>query len=70
MPLYANECPADLEEVAEAYYMDALDAADAAAFEEHLMVCDECLHIVEATEKYVRSLRESLERIQTEPDAR
>jgi hypothetical protein len=38
--------------------MDTLDAVDAAAFDEHLLVCDECWGIVEATEKYVRAIQQ------------
>jgi len=37
-----------------------LSAADAAAFEEHFLVCDECLARVEATDGYVRSMKEAL----------
>jgi hypothetical protein len=43
--------------------MDTLDAADAAAFDQHLLVCDECWGIVEATEAYVRAMREAAERL-------
>ena len=70
MSLGATRCPANPDEVAEAYCMDALDAADDAAFDEHLLVCDECWGIVEATEQYVRAMRVAAERIQTEPDPR
>jgi hypothetical protein len=58
--LDANQCPADPEEVAETYSLDMLSAADAAAFEEHFLVCDECLARVEATDGYVRSMKEAL----------
>jgi hypothetical protein len=37
--------------------MYTLDAADAAAFEEHLLVCSECRETVEATQAYVRAMR-------------
>jgi hypothetical protein len=63
MPLHATPCPAKPEEVAEAYVMETLDAADAAAFDEHLLVCDECLVIVEATYDYVRAMREAAEQL-------
>jgi hypothetical protein len=39
--------------------MDTLDAADTAAFDGHLLVCDECWGIVEATAEYVRAMREA-----------
>jgi hypothetical protein len=35
----ATRCPANPGEIAEAYCMDTLDAA---VFDEHLLVCDEC----------------------------
>ena len=58
--------------------MDTLDAADAAAFDEHLLVCDECWMAVEVTDRYVRAMREAAERLRRhsrgsvlrEPDAR
>jgi hypothetical protein len=40
MHLHATPCPSKPEEVAEAYVMETLDAANAAAFDEHLLVCD------------------------------
>jgi hypothetical protein len=78
MLLPATPCPAKPEEVAEAYVMETLDAADAAAFDEHLLVCDECLVIVEATYDYVRAMRDSAEQLRKgstgpvlrKPDAR
>jgi hypothetical protein len=78
MPLHASRCPAKPEEVAESYVIETLDAADAAAFDEHLLVCDQCLAIVEATYDYVRAMREAAEQLRRdstgslpgEPDAR
>jgi hypothetical protein len=63
MPLHADRCPVDPDEVAEAYCLDTLDAADTAAFDEHLLVCDECWGIVEATDEYVRAMRAVAERL-------
>jgi hypothetical protein len=78
MPLHATRCPAKPEEVAEAYVMETLDAADAAAFDEHLLVCDPCLAIVEAAYDYVRAMprageqlrRDSTGPVLRKPDAR
>jgi hypothetical protein len=70
MSLDATRCPADPDEVAKAYCMETLEAADAAAFDEHLLVCDECWRIVEATEEYVRPMRIAVARLRKEPDAR
>ena len=61
MRLHATPCPAKPEEVAEAYVMETLDTADAAAFDEHLLVCDKCLAIVEVTDEYVRAMRAAAE---------
>jgi hypothetical protein len=63
VPLDATRCPANPAEVAEAYCMDTLDAADAAAFDGHLLVCDGCWGIVEATDEYVRAMREAAQRL-------
>jgi hypothetical protein len=64
--LHATPCPAKPEEVAEACVMETLDAANAAAYDEHLLVCDQCLAIVEATDEYVRAMREAAERLRRE----
>jgi hypothetical protein len=63
MSLDVSRCPANVDEVAEAYCMDTLDANDAAAFDQHLLVCDECWRIVEATEEYVRAMRLAAQRL-------
>jgi hypothetical protein len=47
--------------------MDTLDAADAEAFDQHLLACDECWGIVEATEEYVRAVREAAQRLRESP---
>jgi hypothetical protein len=77
MRLHASPCPAKPEEVTEAYVVETLDAADAAAFEEHCLTCARRLAIVEATDEYVRAMRESAGRLRKdstgsvlrEPDA-
>jgi hypothetical protein len=66
MRFHATPCPAKPEEVAEAYVMETLDAADAAVFDEHLLVCARCLAIVEATDEYVRAMRAAAERLRRE----
>jgi hypothetical protein len=43
--------------------MDTLDVADAAAFDAHLLECDGCWGIVEATDEYVRAMRAVAERL-------
>ena len=61
--LNATPCPANPEEVAESYVMETLDVADAAAFDKHLLVCDECWLAVEVTDRYVRAMREAAEQL-------
>ena len=78
MHLHATPCPAKPEEVAESYVMETLDSADAAAFDQHLLVCVGCLAIVVATDEYLRAMREAAARLRRdstgplpgEPDAR
>ncbi len=59
MPLDHSQCPADVEEVAEAYSMDTLPEADAEAFNEHLLICAKCRAAVEAADVYVRAMRDA-----------
>ena len=39
------------------YVMGSLPEAEAAVFEEHLLVCGRCLAMAEATEEYVCAMR-------------
>ena len=43
--------------------MGTLPAADAAKFEEHLLVCQECRILLESTEQYVRAMGNAAERL-------
>jgi hypothetical protein len=43
--------------------METLNAADVAAFDEHLLARDECSGIVEATEAYMLAIREAAQRL-------
>jgi hypothetical protein len=47
-----DRCPADPDEVAEAYCLGTLYRAAAALFEDHYGTCNRCVEIVEATERY------------------
>jgi predicted anti-sigma-YlaC factor YlaD len=68
--MLATPCSDDPDGVAEAYCLKVLDAADAAAFEEHLLVCGECRATVDAVAEYVRAIRTAAERMRTDPEAR
>ena len=65
-PCSPHPAPDDPDGVAEAYCMKALDAADAAVFEEHLLVCGECRATFEAVMEYVRAIRAAAERLSGE----
>jgi hypothetical protein len=56
MPLDPTRCPADAEQVAEAYIMGTLTGADAAVFEQHSIACSRCASVVEDTDEYVRAM--------------
>jgi hypothetical protein len=57
VPDHTDRCPAEPDEVAEAYCMGTLDRAAAVAFEDHYVICNRCAEIVEATERYVRAMK-------------
>ena len=64
-----DQCPADPEEIAQAYVMDNLPKADVAAFEEHLLVCAGCRAAVEHADKYVKAMRQAARRLRVEQGA-
>jgi hypothetical protein len=45
--LDSKECPANLEDIAEAYSMGTLDKKRAIAFEEHFVVCSHCAMVLQ-----------------------
>jgi anti-sigma factor RsiW len=55
--LEPNECPADLEEVAEVYVMGTLPEEQAIAFEEHYAACDTCATALYKTADYIDAMR-------------
>ena len=63
MYLNVNSCPPDLNEVAEAYCMYTLSVQDAAAFEQHQLMCRRCMAVVQDTERYLRVMRTALRRL-------
>ncbi len=50
-------CRPDAADVAERYVMGTLPEANAAVFEEHLLLCDACRAAVEQADVYVRAMR-------------
>ena len=59
----SDRCPAQLSVIAEAYVMNTLARADAAVFEEHLLVCGRCRAAVEDAEHYVRAMKIAAQRL-------
>ena len=59
----SDRCPAQFNAVAEAYVMNTLARADAAVFEEHLLVCSRCRAAVEDAEHYVRAMKIAAQRL-------
>jgi hypothetical protein len=47
--------------------MGTLAEADAAGFEEHLVVCARCLAVVEATDVFVRAIRSAARELRWRP---
>jgi anti-sigma factor RsiW len=54
--LHFTGCPTDSEEMAVDYALGLLNAADQAAFEEHLLTCQSCRDEVEFADVYARSM--------------
>ena len=61
----SDRCPAQLSVIAEAYVMNTLARAEAAVFEEHLLVCSRCRAAVEDAEHYVRAMKIAAQRLRT-----
>jgi hypothetical protein len=61
----SDRCPAQSNVIAEAYVMNTLARADAAVFEEHLLVCSGCRAAVEDAEHYVRAMKIAAQRLRT-----
>src|SRR5262245_12346914 len=53
----AQQCPPDVEEIAEGYCMETLERTACIAFEEHYLACPRCTSIVTSTNEYIRSMK-------------
>ena len=58
-----GQCPADPDEVAEAFVMERLSPADISAFEEHVRQCDSCARALEDAGRYVRAMKVAAQRL-------
>ena len=50
-----------MEDYAEEYLFGRLLPADRTAYEEHILVCEECRSAVEKTEQFIKRFRQALE---------
>jgi hypothetical protein len=64
--LQSNHCPADQDEIAEAYVMGTLRAEQAGAFEDHYVVCNSCGTVLEKTAAYVDAMRNAAKKLRPE----
>ena len=55
--LGGNECPANPEEVAEAYVMGTLQNKRVTAFEDHYVTCSQCATVLQKTAEYIEAMR-------------
>lgn len=67
MRLASDECPADPEEIAEAYIMGTLTKEQAAAFEEHYSGCNPCATVLQNTAEYVDAMRAAAKKLCSDP---
>lgn len=47
-----DQCPADIEETAEAYLQDRLAPQEREAFEDHYITCDSCAKQLQSAEEF------------------
>ena len=63
-----SACPQDRAETAEAYAMRRLSSEEAAAFEEHCLLCPTCTEEVIAAEAFIRAMRAAAARFEKPVD--
>jgi len=66
VPEYAQHCPPDIEEIAEAYCMEKLDHSQRIAFDNHYLTCPRCASIVAGTDEYIMSMKTALGRLRSQ----
>ena len=58
-----SECPANPEEIAEAYVMGTMTAEQATAFEDHYIGCDTCATVLYKTADFVDAMSAAANRV-------
>jgi hypothetical protein len=61
----STECPSHVEEVAEAYIMDALTEKESAAFEDHYVGCQRCATALRKAAEYVEAIERAAKKLRT-----
>jgi uncharacterized protein YgiB involved in biofilm formation len=59
-------CPADLQEVAEAYFMHRLPEDQVDAFEEHYFACPDCAIILQKTGACLEAMRAAARKVRAD----
>jgi hypothetical protein len=70
VPTEPQDCPPDIEEIAEAYCMQRLDHSERMAFENHYLTCPRCASVVTSTDEYVGSMKAALRHVQSQEKTR
>ena len=68
MPEDADQCPVDVEEIAEMYLMGTLPATDAQQFEAHYPGCPKCAEVLDDTGAFIRAMRDAAAALRSEPE--
>jgi anti-sigma factor RsiW len=63
----SNECPANPEEVAEAYAMGTLPKEQLIEFEDHYVTCEACATVLYKTIDYVDAMRRAAKTLRSMP---
>jgi anti-sigma factor RsiW len=64
----SDQCPFDVEEIAEVYLMGTLPAADAQQFEAHYPGCSQCAAVLDDTAAFIRAMRNAASVLRSEPE--
>jgi anti-sigma factor RsiW len=65
--LDSAECPAGIEDIAEAYVMGTLPGPQAIAFEDHYAICDTCATVLYKTANYVGAMHAAARKVRWKP---
>lgn len=67
MRIVSDECPTELEDIAEAYIMGTLTKEQVVAFEEHYSGCNPCATVLQNTAEYVDAMRAAAKKLRSDP---